>query len=173
MQSQDIRQLVQKEGKSARNLVTWSVPATDVSPENNRQESNEGFTPVTKKTRRNRQRGRSRGDSYSEHNRHQKRASSSNPILSHNKRGTPPPSGSRVSEEVCMVVAEHYSDMHAKQRQTRASKSPGTRVDLQARYWSYLFDNLHRAVDEIYATCEADESVIECQVCSLYLLIYM
>ncbi len=36
--------------------------------------------------------------------------------------------------------------------------------DLRARYWSYLFDNLHRAVDEIYCTCEADESVVECQV---------
>ena len=166
MQSQDIRQLVQREGKSARNLVTWSVPATDLSQENSHQEleSNEGFTPVTKKTRRSRQRGRSRGDGYSEQNRRQKYVSSSKPILSHEKKGAPPPLSSKVSEEVCMVVAEHYSDMHAKQRQTRASKSPSMRVDLQARYWSYLFDNLHRAVDEIYATCEADESVIECQV---------
>lgn len=37
--------------------------------------------------------------------------------------------------------------------------------DQQARYWSYLFDNLHRVVDEIYCTCEADQSVIECEVC--------
>jgi len=36
--------------------------------------------------------------------------------------------------------------------------------DLRARYWAYLFENLHRAVDEIYLTCEADESVVECKV---------
>ena len=37
--------------------------------------------------------------------------------------------------------------------------------NLRARYWSYLFDNFHRAVDEIYSTCENDESIIECKVC--------
>ena len=35
--------------------------------------------------------------------------------------------------------------------------------DLQARYWGLLFENLRRAVDEIYLTCEADESVEECK----------
>ena len=40
----------------------------------------------------------------------------------------------------------------------------GKKNDLRARYWSYLFDNLKRAVDEIYGTCEADESIVECQV---------
>lgn len=39
----------------------------------------------------------------------------------------------------------------------------GKKNDLRARYWSYLFDNLKRAVDEIYGTCEADESIVECQ----------
>ena len=42
----------------------------------------------------------------------------------------------------------------------------GTKKDLRARYWAFLFDNLKRAVDEIYQTCEADESVVECKVCS-------
>ena len=37
-------------------------------------------------------------------------------------------------------------------------------TDLRARYWSYLFENFHRAVDEIYCVCETDESAIECQV---------
>lgn len=36
-------------------------------------------------------------------------------------------------------------------------------VDLKARYWSYLFDNLNRSIDEIYTTCEADENGIECE----------
>ena len=38
------------------------------------------------------------------------------------------------------------------------------RGDMRARYWAFLFDNLRRAVDEIYATCETDESVVECKV---------
>lgn len=36
--------------------------------------------------------------------------------------------------------------------------------DLRARYWAFLFENLRRAVDEIYQTCEADESDVECKV---------
>ncbi len=36
-------------------------------------------------------------------------------------------------------------------------------ADLQARYWGLLFENLRRAVDEIYLTCESDESVEECK----------
>jgi hypothetical protein len=36
-------------------------------------------------------------------------------------------------------------------------------LDLQARYWGLLFENLRRAVDEIYLTCESDESVEECK----------
>jgi hypothetical protein len=53
----------------------------------------------------------------------------------------------------------------AKSRQARSrSNSANRKIDLRARYWSYLFDNLKRAVDEIYTTCETDESVMECQV---------
>jgi len=38
------------------------------------------------------------------------------------------------------------------------------KTDVRARYWAFLFDNLKRAVDEIYQTCETDESVSECKV---------
>uniref|UniRef100_A0A8C4FF91 S-phase cyclin A-associated protein in the ER n=1 Tax=Dicentrarchus labrax TaxID=13489 RepID=A0A8C4FF91_DICLA len=49
-----------------------------------------------------------------------------------------------------------------------AEKSPTKarlprKVDLRARYWAFLFDNLRRAVDEIYVTCESDQSVVECR----------
>uniref|UniRef100_H2T9A0 S-phase cyclin A-associated protein in the ER n=1 Tax=Takifugu rubripes TaxID=31033 RepID=H2T9A0_TAKRU len=49
-----------------------------------------------------------------------------------------------------------------------AEKSPSKtrqprKVDLRARYWAFLFDNLRRAVDEIYVTCESDQSVVECR----------
>ena len=42
------------------------------------------------------------------------------------------------------------------------------KVDMRARYWAFLFDNLRRAVDAIYETCESDESVIECKVSWFY-----
>lgn len=63
-----------------------------------------------------------------------------------------------LNEAVCVVAAEEYTD---SERRTNLSGKVG---NMQARYWSYLFDNLHRAIDEIYCTCEADESIIECQV---------
>jgi hypothetical protein len=46
-----------------------------------------------------------------------------------------------------------------------APSSPSTPrviVPLESRYWSYLFENLNRSVDELYDTCEQDFSVDEC-----------
>lgn len=36
-------------------------------------------------------------------------------------------------------------------------------TELHARYWTFLFGNLQRAVDGIYETCEEDENVSECK----------
>lgn len=61
-------------------------------------------------------------------------------------------------------------DKAAEKSPTKAR--PPRKVDLRARYWAFLFDNLRRAVDEIYVTCEWDQSVVECKVrvAVLYLL---
>ena len=37
-------------------------------------------------------------------------------------------------------------------------------TSVKDRYWKFLFDNLQRAVDELYATCETDESINQCKV---------
>ncbi|XP_041464189.1 S phase cyclin A-associated protein in the endoplasmic reticulum-like [Lytechinus variegatus] len=59
--------------------------------------------------------------------------------------------------------------MKIERQTTSGSLTPGRKkaiakkVDLRARYWAFLFDNLQRAVDEIYQTCEVDESIVECK----------
>jgi hypothetical protein len=40
-----------------------------------------------------------------------------------------------------------------------ASVGRDKKSDLQARYWAFLFENLRRAVDDLYQTCESDENI--------------
>nr|XP_057930761.1 S phase cyclin A-associated protein in the endoplasmic reticulum isoform X4 [Doryrhamphus excisus] len=54
-----------------------------------------------------------------------------------------------------------FLDKAAEKSPTKARQP--RKVDLRARYWAFLFDNLRRAVDEIYVTCESDQSVVECK----------
>ena len=64
--------------------------------------------------------------------------------------------GAEESQGRGYAAAERHSGAPPRAR--------ASRVDLRARYWSFLFDNFHRAVDELYCTCETDDSVAECQV---------
>lgn len=41
--------------------------------------------------------------------------------------------------------------------------------NLHVRYWTYLFDNLHRSIDEIFCACESEENVSGCHVCVIKL----
>ncbi|KAI5100474.1 S phase cyclin A-associated protein in the endoplasmic reticulum isoform X1 [Silurus meridionalis] len=61
----------------------------------------------------------------------------------------------------CKAAAGSMLDKGAEKSPTK-SRQP-RKVDLRARYWAFLFDNLRRAVDEIYVTCESDQSVVECK----------
>ncbi|XP_031548522.1 S phase cyclin A-associated protein in the endoplasmic reticulum-like [Actinia tenebrosa] len=121
-----VRKLVEKEGRTARNLVTWSVPVNN--------------------------------DHYEE------RAKRSKPrIMTRKRQVTPEQSGS--SERDCSPASKSSSKSPNRGRAGRktSTSSTGKKSDLRARYWSYLFDNLKRAVDEIYSTCETDESTVECE----------
>ena len=157
-----IKQLVKQEGKAARNLVTWSVPIDSgeqhgvkvqrVTAES-RGLSNSKHN-VRRRERNNfKQRGRERGKNSSPHL----------PPLA--KRvtvsGNEEPTTLSEREEMC----KYYSSKTLSQPH---SSTKSSRFDLHARYWSYLFDNLHRAVDEIYKTCEVDESIVECQVVNVH-----
>ncbi|CAF0765123.1 unnamed protein product, partial [Brachionus calyciflorus] len=67
-------------------------------------------------------------------------------VNSHTNSSTTTPSSINSSKE-------ERSHVNTKDKQS----------DIRARYWAYLFDNLKRAVDEIYKTCENDDSISECK----------
>ncbi|KAL5005177.1 hypothetical protein ScPMuIL_018633 [Solemya velum] len=113
--SDKVRKIVQQEGRTARNLVLYSVPVEH-------QTGRQGY----------RQRGKLPLKDY--------------------KNVSPSKSRSQ-SAEFCPSSKD----------QTRSPKSDAKKPDLRARYWKFLFDNLQRAVDAIYETCEQDESVVECK----------
>ena len=90
----------------------------------------------------------------------------SKPRMVNRKRtSTPEKSGSSEREASPAQKGGAKSPGRSRSGSRKLSGSfSGKKNDLRARYWSYLFDNLKRAVDEIYGTCEADESIVECQV---------
>ncbi|XP_073475299.1 S phase cyclin A-associated protein in the endoplasmic reticulum isoform X1 [Aquarana catesbeiana] len=116
-----VRKIVAEEGRTARNLIAWSVPL----------ESKEGE-------------GKSKWPCGKP-----KRGT----------HGTHKPS--KQNSLHCKLSAGSAADkIHDKSpTKTRLPR----KVDLRARYWAFLFDNLRRAVDEIYVTCESDQSVVECK----------
>uniref|UniRef100_A0A8C3H7Q0 S-phase cyclin A associated protein in the ER n=1 Tax=Chrysemys picta bellii TaxID=8478 RepID=A0A8C3H7Q0_CHRPI len=61
----------------------------------------------------------------------------------------------------CKITSAAAGDKNFDKSPTK-TRQP-RKVDLRARYWAFLFDNLRRAVDEIYVTCESDQSVVECK----------
>ncbi|XP_077328567.1 S phase cyclin A-associated protein in the endoplasmic reticulum isoform X3 [Lithobates pipiens] len=117
-----VRKIVAEEGRTARNLIAWSVPL----------ESKEGE-------------GKSKWPCGKP-----KRGT----------HGTHKPSKQNNSLH-CKLSAGSTADKNHDKSPTK-TRLP-RKVDLRARYWAFLFDNLRRAVDEIYVTCESDQSVVECK----------
>ncbi|XP_066491161.1 S phase cyclin A-associated protein in the endoplasmic reticulum isoform X2 [Tiliqua scincoides] len=115
-----VRKIVAEEGRTARNLIAWSVPLEskedDGKPKWQGGGKSKRITQGTHKT---------------------------------NKQSTS--SDCKIS-----TGEKNFDKSPTKARQPR-------KVDLRARYWAFLFDNLRRAVDEIYVTCESDQSVVECK----------
>ena len=112
-------------------------------------------------------------------------ASMSTSAITSNPTGKPPkrpqasprpPSSSQNNEEAFRRSLRGASadpgDLKKSARSTKANggSTSSTRVrsasvgrdkksDLQARYWAFLFENLRRAVDDLYRTCESDENI--------------
>ncbi|XP_068131942.1 S phase cyclin A-associated protein in the endoplasmic reticulum isoform X2 [Hyperolius riggenbachi] len=115
-----VRKIVAEEGRTARNLIAWSVPL----------ESKEGKSKWPC--------GKPKRGTHSTH-----KPSKQNNSLH------------------CKLNAGSTGDKNHDKSPTK-TRLP-RKIDLRARYWAFLFDNLRRAVDEIYVTCESDQSVVECK----------
>ncbi|KAM6257112.1 S phase cyclin A-associated protein in the endoplasmic reticulum [Porphyrio hochstetteri] len=118
-----VRKIVAEEGRTARNLIAWSVPLE------NKDDDGKSKWQAGGKTKR----------------------------VTQGTHKTAKQSTTIDCKLTSVAVGEkNFDKSPTKTRQPR-------KVDLRARYWAFLFDNLRRAVDEIYVTCESDQSVVECK----------
>uniref|UniRef100_A0A8B9LEQ3 S-phase cyclin A associated protein in the ER n=1 Tax=Astyanax mexicanus TaxID=7994 RepID=A0A8B9LEQ3_ASTMX len=129
-----VRKIVAEEGRAARNLIAWSVPL-----ENKEEESKHIQVHAHGKSK-----------IHSNNNARPQRINSGQ---HRNKKQT--------AALDCKAPAGSMLEKGAEKSPTKARQP--RKVDLRARYWAFLFDNLRRAVDEIYVTCESDQSVVECK----------
>ncbi|XP_064245734.1 S phase cyclin A-associated protein in the endoplasmic reticulum isoform X3 [Passer domesticus] len=118
-----VRKIVAEEGRTARNLIAWSVPLE------NKEDDGKSKWQSGGKTKRVTQGAH--------------KTVKQNTTLD------------------CKLTAAGAGDKNFDKSPTK-TRQP-RKVDLRARYWAFLFDNLRRAVDEIYVTCESDQSVVECK----------
>ena len=66
---------------------------------------------------------------------------------------------SKMSKNKSRTSSTSSSSTTVASRVRSASVGRDKRSDLQARYWAFLFENVRRAVDDLYMTCESDESI--------------
>jgi len=175
----NVRRIVEKEGKTARNLVIYSVP-TEQEPKKsaanrrgrNRLKENkpQRGRVVSKKqpakqsktnnsnTSKNQYPQSNLSDNNEKKKEHKENEEPNDTIAKQNGRET---KTEKYQEQIRQIIEK--SSESAKHERSNSVTSVQSQKNLRARYWSYLFDNFHRAVDEIYNTCDHDESIIECK----------
>ncbi|XP_074248719.1 S phase cyclin A-associated protein in the endoplasmic reticulum isoform X1 [Saimiri boliviensis] len=118
-----VRRIVAEEGRTARNLIAWSVPLESKDDDGKPKCQTGGKSKRT-------------------------------------VQGTHKATKQSAAVD-CKITSSTAGDKHFDKSPTK-TRHP-RKIDLRARYWAFLFDNLRRAVDEIYVTCESDQSVVECK----------
>ncbi|KAF6079351.1 S-phase cyclin A associated protein in the ER [Phyllostomus discolor] len=118
-----VRRIVAEEGRTARNLIAWSVPLESKDDDGKSKCQAGGKSKRTIQGTHKTTKQHTAGD--------------------------------------CKITSSTTGEKHFDKSPTK-TRHP-RKIDLRARYWAFLFDNLRRAVDEIYVTCESDQSVVECK----------
>ncbi|CAF4698064.1 unnamed protein product, partial [Rotaria socialis] len=54
-------------------------------------------------------------------------------------------------------------DSTSSSNDTSSRRTDSNSSDIRSRYWTFLFDNLKRSIDQIYQTCESDQNLLQCQ----------
>lgn len=171
----NVRKIVEKEGKTARNLIVWSVPSENDEKSNTKRRGRKSKRDRWYENNTQLQRGRPKskkrtGNSIPGKIKKQEGVIKSDvkveTSIQKEKNGESKENRESKSEEykerIREAIEKSFEGDNPGQRPMSAA-SPQSQKSLRARYWSYLFDNFHRAVDEIYGTCENDESIIECK----------
>ena len=60
---------------------------------------------------------------------------------------------------------KHKRQVYSPAEDKEQNSTTQQQSSLHVRYWTYLFDNLHRSIDEIFCACESEENVSGCHVC--------
>ncbi|XP_038079057.1 S phase cyclin A-associated protein in the endoplasmic reticulum-like isoform X2 [Patiria miniata] len=140
-----VRRIVSEEGRQARNLVTWNVPVDDSDDSDNNG----------KPERRRKPKARSSAVT---------RSARLTPRATTPRKKNVPHPGNSPRDQHQDGQGSEAAKPDSKGAATAATNTAvAKKMDLRARYWAFLFENLQRAVDEIYQTCEADESIVECK----------
>merc|ERR1719266_1165768 len=77
---------------------------------------------------------------------------------------------SKISKTKSRTSSTSSSTTTVASRVRSASVGRDKKSDLQARYWAFLFENVRRAVDDLYMTCESDESIPATKELQIYVI---
>ncbi|XP_074174269.1 S phase cyclin A-associated protein in the endoplasmic reticulum isoform X4 [Rhinolophus sinicus] len=147
-----VRRIVAEEGRTARNLIAWSVPleSKDDDGKPKCQTGGKSKRTIQSMHKTIKQSGYGTGRRMIHFN--------FNPLRGERERERERTNNTAVD---CKITSSTTGDKQFDKSPTK-TRHP-RKIDLRARYWAFLFDNLRRAVDEIYVTCESDQSVVECK----------
>ncbi|KAM5291366.1 S phase cyclin A-associated protein in the endoplasmic reticulum isoform 2-T5 [Glossophaga mutica] len=136
-----VRRIVAEEGRTARNLIAWSVPLES-------RDDDAGYS-AGQSIMKGGIKGCVGKSKCQAGGKSKRTVQGTHKTTKQNTAGDCKITSSTAGEK-------HFDKSPTKTRHPR-------KIDLRARYWAFLFDNLRRAVDEIYVTCESDQSVVECK----------
>eukprot|EP00038_Savillea_parva_P030913 m.81336 g.81336 ORF g.81336 m.81336 type:complete len:1305 (+) comp9405_c0_seq1:200-4114(+) len=174
--TEDVIRMIRTEGRTARNIVSWSVPPEEPEEPAEAVDSDDEFTTVTSsrrkrgsssnspptKTSTGTGEGTGAGNNTAGHTRKHRtsrRGHGSAPSKHPTQRGTHADASGRGGVNLTRqkLTRSGSSDF------TTSSPTRNRKETAQSQLWRYLLSSLIRATDEVYEICEAEENKLQCQ----------